>query len=365
MGEFRPLAVTTVRSIHFVQPPEGDAPSGGDHYDRRVVEELRSAGWRVRRTVLPGSWPRPGPADAARLNATLDALPGDRPVLLDGLVACATPGIVERHAVRLPLAVLVHLPLACETGTPSDLAQQLHLREGRVLRAVRRVLVPSEWTARHIARRHGVAPSRITVARPGADAATPARGSGGSGALLSVAAVTPMKGHDVLVAALARCRDLDWHCSIAGSHARAPKHAARVCADVRPRGLTERVRFAGPLRAAALDAAYAAADLVVVPSRVETYGLVITEALARGLPVVASDTGGVPEALGSTEDGALPGMLVPPEDPAELARALRRWLTGADERARLREAARHRRGTLRTWRETARQVGETLERLGT
>ncbi|MHA6799327.1 glycosyltransferase family 4 protein [Bounagaea algeriensis] len=354
-----------MHSIHFVHPPEADAPSGGDHYDRRVAEELRSSGWRVRRTVLPGSWPRPGADDAARLDAALAALPGRCPVLLDGLVACGTPEVVERHAARLPLAVLVHLPLACETGTPSDLARELHLREGRVLRAVRRVLVPSGWTARHISRRHGVAPSRITVARPGADPVVPARGSGGAGALLSVAAVTPMKGHDVLAAALARCCDLDWHCSIAGSHARAPGHAARVRAEVRARGLTDRVRFAGPLRAAALDAAYAAADLVVVPSRAETYGLVITEALARGVPVVASDVGGAPEALGSTDEGVLPGMLVPPADPVELARALRRWLTDACERARLREAAHRRRGTLNTWRETARQVGEALERLGT
>ncbi|GAB2750031.1 glycosyltransferase family 4 protein [Salinifilum aidingensis] len=357
--------MTTARSVHFVLPPEGDAPSGGDRYDRRVVEELPGAGWRVRCTVLPGRWPEPGADDAARLDAALEELPDGRPVVLDGLVACGTAGVLERHAARLPLAVLVHLPLACETGTPTDLARELHRREGQVLRAVHQVLVPSSWTARHVSREHGVAPARITVAPPGADPSAPARGSGGSGALLSVAAVTPMKGHDVLVSALARCRDLDWHCCVAGSRTRAAEHAARVRDDVRARGLADRVRLAGPLRRAELGAAYAASDLVVVPSRAETYGLVVTEALARGLPVVASDVGGVPEALGSTDDGTLPGMLVPPDDPAELARALRRWLTGAGERARLRDAAHRRRGTLNTWRETARQVGRTLEHLST
>ena len=115
------------------------------------------------------------------------------------------------------------------------------------------------------------------------------------------------------------------------------------------KGLRDRVRFPGPRTGAELDRAYAAADLLVLASHAETYGMVVTEALARGLPVLAADVGGVTEALGHGEDGTRPGLLVPPGDPAALGAALRRWLGDAELRARLRRAARERRASLRRW----------------
>ena len=114
-------------------------------------------------------------------------------------------------------------------------------------------------------------------------------------------------------------------------------------------GLRDRVRFPGPRTGPELDRAYAAADLLVLASHAETYGMVVTEALARGLPVLATDVGGVTEALGHGEDGTRPGLLVPPGDPAALGAALRRWLGDAELRERLRRAARERRASLRPW----------------
>ena len=98
-------------------------------------------------------------------------------------------------------------------------------------------------------------------------------------------------------------------------------------------GLDDRVRLTGPLTGAALDAAYAAADLLVVPSRAETYGMVVTEALARGIPVLASDAGGLPETLGRDPGGRVPGVLVQSGDAAALAAALRGWLIDSGRRA--------------------------------
>jgi glycosyltransferase involved in cell wall biosynthesis len=116
----------------------------------------------------------------------------------------------------------------------------------------------------------------------------------------------------------------------------------------------------GPLPADALAERYAAADLVVLPSLMETYGMVLTEALARGLPVLASDVGGVRQAVGRSCDGRLPGQLVPPGDPGALATALRSWLTDADRRAAMRLAALDRRSSLRGWAETAVRVADEL-----
>jgi glycosyltransferase involved in cell wall biosynthesis len=162
--------------------------------------------------------------------------------------------------------------------------------------------------------------------------------------------VTPGKGHDVLVDALARVADLSWHCTCVGSLTRDAAWADEVRRDAREL----RVDFRGPLTRAELDRAYAAADLLVLASHAETYGMVVTEALAHGVPVVATDVGGVSEALG---DG---GLLVPPGDPVALGAALRAWLGDADLRARLRAAARERRATLRPWAETAADVDRVL-----
>ncbi|MGH3394700.1 MAG: glycosyltransferase family 4 protein, partial [Streptosporangiaceae bacterium] len=101
-------------------------------------------------------------------------------------------------------------------------------------------------------------------------------------------------------------------------------------------------------------------DRLVAPSRSETYGMTVTEALAHGLPVIAAAVGGLPEALGTSTDGTRPGQLIPPGDPAALATALRGWLGDEHHRRRLRAAARQRRSTLRGWEQTTHDVANAL-----
>jgi hypothetical protein len=175
-----------------------------------------------------------------------------------------------------------------------------------------------------------------------------------------VAAVTPVKGHDVLVDALASVADLTWTCVCAGPLDRAPGHVAEVRRRIERAGLTDRVRLVGPLDPAARDAAYAAADLAVAPSRTETYGMAVAEALARGLPLVATTGGALPDTVGHAPDGTRPGLLVPPDDPAALATALRRWFDEPALRAQLRAAATARAATLPTWTATAEAVAAAL-----
>ena len=192
------------------------------------------------------------------------------------------------------------------------------------------------------------------MAEPGVDPAALAPGSADGGALLCVAAVTRGKGHDVLLGGLATVTDLSWRCACVGSLDRAPAFADHVQRRALAAGLRDRVHFAGPRIGAALDSAYAAADLLVLASHGETYGMVVTEALARGVPVLATDVGGVPEALGHG------GLLVPPGDPEAFGAALRRWLEDAALRERLRRAARERRATLPGWEDTASAVATAL-----
>jgi glycosyltransferase involved in cell wall biosynthesis len=244
------------------------------------------------------------------------------------------------------LVVLVHMPL----GTA----------EHDVLTAAGAVLTTSRWTQRLLLEQHGLRPERVHVAEPGVDAADLARASRTGGRLLCVAAVTRPKGHDLLVSALAGLPDLPWRCSLVGSLTRDPAYVARLRRRVERDGLAARVSFVGALHDDRLAAAYASADLLVLPTRVESYGMVVTEALARGLPVLATTVGGVPEALGALPDGRRPGLLVPPQDAAALARDLERWLTDGALRAALRQAARARRAGLVGWPATTEQVARVL-----
>jgi glycosyltransferase involved in cell wall biosynthesis len=200
----------------------------------------------------------------------------------------------------------------------------------------------------------------LHVAAPGVDTAELARGSAGGGALLSVSTVAFEKGHDVLVEALESISELSWQCECVGRLDRDPAFVADLRRRTADGGLGERLTFPGPRTGSDLQRSYAAADLLVVPSRAETYGMVVTEALARGLPVLAADVGGLPEAMGHGVDGVRPGLLVPAEDPAALAAALRAWLGDADLRRQLRMSARERRGSLSRWSETASVLSDIL-----
>ncbi|MFF4571613.1 glycosyltransferase family 4 protein [Streptomyces sp. NPDC001410] len=356
----------SLRTVHFVMPGGVDdpaAPSGGNAYDRRVCLDLPGFGWQAVRHSVPGSWPRPGRSDRDVLARVLRDLPDDTVVLLDGLVACGVPEVVVPEAERLRLAVLVHLPLGDETGLDAALAADLDARERQVLRAVPAVIATSDWAVRRLVSHHGLAPERVHVAAPGADIAPLAPGTDGVSQLVCVAAVTPRKGQHRLVEALATVTDLPWNCVCVGGLTHDPEYVAHLRELIRRHGLQDRLRLAGPQAGSELDAAYATADLMVLTSYAETYGMAITEALARGIPVLATDVGGVPEAVGRAPDGGVPGILVPPEDPAALAAELRGWFGEPDVRRRLKAAARSRRAALDGWATTARSLAGVLGRL--
>ncbi|MGV9253823.1 glycosyltransferase family 4 protein [Streptomyces sp. NPDC003697] len=356
----------SLRTVHFVLPGGVDdpaKPSGGNAYDRRVSLDLPGFGWQVAGHAVGGDWPLPDAAARSELAHTLGQLPDGAVVLLDGLVACGVPEVVLPEAGRLRLAVLVHLPLGDETGLDPAVAAELDARERTVLRAVSAVIATSDWAVRRLVSHHGLAPERVHVAAPGADIAPLAPGTDGVSRLLCVAAVTPRKGQHRLVEALATVTDLPWECVCVGALTQDPAYVDRLRGLIREHGLQDRIHLVGPRAGAELDASYAAADLMVLASYAETYGMAITEALARGVPVLATDVGGVSEAVGRAPDGGVPGILVPPEDPAALAAELRGWFGEADVRRRLKAAARGRRAALDGWARTARSLAGVLGRL--
>jgi glycosyltransferase involved in cell wall biosynthesis len=351
-----------VRNVHVVVLEGIDdpaRPSGGNAYDRRVCRGLAALGWEVHEHGVPGDWPRPGAVGHAALARALRGIPDGAVVLLDGLIASAAPEELVPQARRLRQVVLVHMPLGHRPPGPEVTAARA--REREVLSGAVAVVTTSAWTRRRLVELYELPADRIHVAEPGVDAAGLAPGTAAGDALLCVAAVTPDKGHDVLLDALETASDLSWRLACVGSLDREPDYADVLRRRARHNGLDGRVRFAGARTGPELDRAYAEADLFVLASHAETYGMVVTEALARGLPVVAAEVGGVTEALGHADDGTRPGMLVPPGDPDALGAALRAWLGDAELRGRLRRAARERRAALRGWPATASVLADVLE----
>jgi glycosyltransferase involved in cell wall biosynthesis len=350
-----------VTEVHVIVPEDIDdpaRPSGGNTYDGRVCRGLAALGWAVHEHAVPGAWPRPGEAGHAALASAVRRIPDGGVVLLDGLIASTAPEALVPQARRLRQVVLVHMPLGHRP--PDREAGAVRAREREVLSAAAAVVTTSAWSRRRLGELYALRSDHVHVAEPGVDAAGLAPGTAAGDSLLCVAAVTPDKGHDVLLDALAMTADLSWRCECVGSLVRDPAFAEGVRRRARDSGLRDRVRFPGARIGPELGRAYAAADLLVLPSRAETYGMVVTEALARGLPVLATEVGGVTEALGYGDDGTRPGLLVPPGDPAAIAASLRAWLEDAELRDRLRRAARTRRAKLRPWAATAAAVADVL-----
>ncbi|MBL8343985.1 MAG: glycosyltransferase family 4 protein [Rubrivivax sp.] len=332
-------------------PGDLDTPSGGYRYDRRLVEGLRGRGWQVDVVSLQGAYPMPDAAARAQAEAAVAALPDDSTVIADGLAFGALAETAERHARRLRWVALVHHPLALETGLAPAQAAALLADERRALAAARRVVVTSEATAGLLGRL-AMAPSGARVIEPGCDlpalpqrkATTPNGPAQGPLQLLCVASVTARKGHRVLLEALAPMTHLPWTLHCVGSLTMDPETAAAARAAAAALGLQDRVLWHGATEADALPAHYARADLFVLPSLFEGYGMVLAEALAHGLPVVATDTGAAAPLLGG---GA--GVLVPPGDTAALRTALAPMLSDSAWRESHRRAALATRDRLPTW----------------
>ena len=341
-------------AVHVVLPDGIDdpaRPSGGNSYDRRLCGELTASGWDVREIVVPGPWPRPDAAALSRLAEAVAAVPDGGLALLDGLLASAGGAVLVPESRRLRLVVLLHMPFG-DVEISAD-------AECSVLTHVRGVVTPSAWTRDLLLDRYGLPPEHVHVARPGVDRGEEAPGTPGGGRLLCVGAVVPHKGHDLLLEALSGIASRPWRCTVVGPLDRNSPFVAQLRRQSAEWGLTDRIRFSGPQVGDELRRQYGVADVLVLPSRLESYGMVVAEALAVGLPVVAAAVGGVPEALGRTAEG-LPGVLVPPDDAAALREALGAWLRHPALRGRLRRAARARRQALESWTATAERVAAVL-----
>jgi glycosyltransferase involved in cell wall biosynthesis len=342
--------------LHFIVPGPLDQRTGGYIYDRCIVEGLRALGWSVRVHELAGRFPQADEIARAAAGEVLAQLPPQSLPVIDGLALPAFAELIDR--LPRPWVALVHHPLALETGLAPAEASALAASERRLLARATRVIVTSPGTRRDLAA-YDIEDARIGVVCPGTDPAPLARGSAGPGpALLCVASLVPRKGHLVLLEALAELIALDWHLTCVGSMERDPACARSIVAALERLGLHGRVTLVGERAEADIAPFYDQADVFVLASYHEGYGMVLTEALARGLPLVATRAGAIPETVPADA-----GLLVPPGDPQALAGALRQVMTDPELRGRLLTGARAARDRLPEWADATRAFAAELASL--
>ncbi len=343
------------RSSVLLVPGRLDTRTGGYEYDRRVVNGLRSRGWSIEVRELDASFPEPSIAALDDVDAVLRAIPDGTIVMIDGLACSAMPAAVERHASRLAIVPIVHALIASEVGIDNATAARRMEGERRALRPAQAIVIAGPalvepLTHMDIDRR------RIAVVRPGTDRAPLARGSGADGVLhlVMVATLNPGKGHEIVIRALSTLRGRSWRLTCAGSFGRHPGTTARLRALLVELDLEARITLAGELDPAGVGALYDSGDVFVLPTLSETHPLVIGEALARGLPIVSTCVGAIPDLVGRGDEAA--GLLVPPGDTDAFANALARVVDDHALRARLAENARRTRERLRTWDDAVREL---------
>lgn len=344
------------KAATFAVPGSLDTPTGGYAYDRRIIGALRQRGWRIDVLDLGEGFPEPSEAVRAGALAALRRGEGEGPVVIDGLALGVLPEAASVLGKGRPLVALVHHPLALESGLAPARADALRASERAALADAAQVVVTSPSTADLLAADYGVPRARISVVLPGTDRAPRATGSRGAEVdLLAVGSLVPRKGYDILLAALARLRNLGWRLTIVGDAERNPQTAKALGAQVRDLGLRGRVFFTGALAPEALAERYATADLFVLASRFEGYGMAYAEAIVRGLPVVATTAGAIPATI---PPGC--GLLVPPNDVAALTDALAVALSDGARRRQWAETAWRAGRGFPTWEQSAARFAQAL-----
>ena len=340
--------------IYFAYPGDLETATGGYHYDRRLIGELRGMGVEVETLSLPNCSVMPDQETLNSVGQTLAAIPDQSVVVIDGLAFGVLDEVAVKEARRLRLVALCHHPLALETGLDERSRQALLISERRALECASATIVTSGHTRQILINQYAVPAERVSVALPGTDQTPFAPCDGDPLRLLTLASLTRRKAHDVLIDALAPLEALPWQARFVGGMDFDPAWAKSLQERANKLGLSQRIEFAGTIEGA--QAEYQQADVFVLPSRFEGYGMVFAEALAAGLPVIAARSGAVPDVVPEAA-----GLLVAPDDVDGLSAALQQILTSATLRQNLQAGARKVATTLPSWTDTASLVAGKLE----
>ena len=338
----------------FAIPGDIDLATGGYVYDRRVLALLPELGIEVEHMMLTQRFPNPSKLDLCATAQALAAVPTGTVLLIDGL-AYGAFSAATLTSIPHRIVALVHHPLALETGIGEERAATLLASETVALAHAKHVIVTSPLTKKIVEANYAVPAAKITVAEPGTDPAPRATGTGTPLQILAVGSIVPRKGYTVLIEALRSLTAPDWRLTIAGA-ARDETELAHVNAAIAASGLAGRITLVGAVDDDTLAEHYAGADLFVMPSLFEGYGMVLAEAMARGLAIICTTGGAAAETV---PDGA--ALKVAPGDAAQMATALRQAIGDSILRRQLADAAWAAGQKLPRWSDTARIIAGVIK----
>lgn len=332
--------------LAFVVPGPIEQFTGGYIFAQRIVAELRARGDDVAIVELEGRFPDADATAKRAATAALAALPDGAVAVIDGLALLGFADCLARQARRLQLVGFVHHPLAEESGLTASEAARFRAAEEKLLPLMGGVVCPSPATAKAL-RAYGVAEGRTAITPPGTAKPYTLRQRDTERRplhLLCVATITPRKAHRVLIDALASLDRSAWRLDCIGSTTRDGQCFAELQRAIAAHRIEDNVRLLGERPQAQLAPAYDGADLFVLPSFHEGYGMAFAEAMAHGLPIIATAAGAIPATVPPDA-----GILVPPGDVPALAAALDRVITDRALLAQLGAGARRQAGALPDW----------------
>ncbi len=345
------------RKLIFAYPGNLDTPTGGYGYDRRIIAGLRELGWDVQPLSLGEGFPFPSAEQVLEAERRISDLPPDVTIVIDGLAYGAMAEAAERLAKRHTLVALVHHPLCQENGLSASQADRLNKSERSALHHAKEIIVTSPATADQVASLFDIGRQNIHVVVPGTDRVENVpKPLKGHTRLLTVGTAVPRKGYDLLFHALSELKHLDWDLDIVGGTTNDPSCFDDLQAQLVECGLANRIQFHGAVASDQLPRFYNAADIFVLASRYEGYGMAYTEALAHGLPVIGSGGGAVEDTL---PEGA--AIYCGVEDTVRLQKALELLLTDKSARMAYATSAREAAEKLPTWLDAANAFAKALE----
>ncbi len=355
-------AEVTARSCYFVFPGDLNTPTGGYRYDREIIRGLQQHDWNVSLISLEGAYPLPSDTDKKLALETIEEIEPSTLIIVDGLALGASSDLAQNIAERSSLIALVHHPLFLESGIEPELAKSLRAAETEALTFAKHVIVTSPSTQKTLVSQMNVPAGKISIVLPGIDRPPVSETAPASGEapavlkLLCVGSVVPRKGQLHLVEALRQLKHLDWHLDIIGETRFHPDYASQVRSQIKRHNLSDRIRVHGGISKAELTGFYQSADIFVLPTYYEGYGMAFAEAMSFGLPIIASGEGAVASTVPRTS-----GFQVCVGDPPALSKAIETLLQNKDLRSQLSTGALAAARMLPDWSESARAFACLLE----
>ncbi len=353
------LAFSHSMTIHFIIPGDIDTPTGGYRYDRAILDEWRKAGIAHELISLEGAFPFPTHSDVEECIAKVNTLSGARSIVVDGLAGGASAKLMEALSYQAPLTALIHHPLCLENGLSVAEAIRLKGEEQKGLAHTSQVITTSKATAKTVHDLFGYPQNRIRTVLPGVERGPISQPSADKPVrLICIGSVIERKGHRDLIAALRNLTELGWVLDCYGATEFDPSLYRELTSMVEAAELTTRIRFHGAVGAEELEAAYGNADVFVLASHYEGYGMAYAEAIVRGLPVLGTTAGAIPDTVPEAC-----GILIEPGNQKALEGALQTMIEEPETRKIFHEAAVKHEPDFPSWTTSARDFAEHMSRV--